>query len=120
MRDFSSDTSALSLNTATLGHNLNDHGAGWPTERVIDACAANGVALELNANPLRLDIDYTWLPYAIEKEVYVSINPDAHSKEGIHHTRFGVLAARKGGLPKSRCLNAHSCEYFEKWLRSRR
>lgn len=42
MRDFSDDTSALALNTATLGHNLDGHGAGWPVERVIDACAARG------------------------------------------------------------------------------
>lgn len=42
MRDFSADTSALSLNTATFGHNLDGHGAGWPIERVIDACAKHG------------------------------------------------------------------------------
>ncbi|MCC1482291.1 sugar phosphate isomerase/epimerase family protein [Roseibaca sp. Y0-43] len=42
MRDFSADTSALALNTATLGHNLDGYGAGWPLERVIDACAAHG------------------------------------------------------------------------------
>lgn len=42
MRDFSEDTSALALNTATLGHNLDGYGAGWPLERVIDTCAAQG------------------------------------------------------------------------------
>lgn len=42
MRDFSNDISALALNTATLGHNLPGHGAGWPPERVIEACAARG------------------------------------------------------------------------------
>lgn len=42
MRDFSSNTSALSLNTATLGHNLDGHGAGWPVERIIDACSERG------------------------------------------------------------------------------
>ena len=43
MRDFSNDISALALNTATLGHNLEGHGAGWSPERVIDACAERGV-----------------------------------------------------------------------------
>jgi sugar phosphate isomerase/epimerase len=43
MRDFSNDHSALALNTATLGHNLDGHGAGWPVERVIDACAERGL-----------------------------------------------------------------------------
>lgn len=42
MRDFSSDTSALALNTATLGHNLDHHGAGWTPEQVVDACASLG------------------------------------------------------------------------------
>lgn len=42
MRDFSSDRHALALNTATLGHNLDGYGAGWPVERVIDACATRG------------------------------------------------------------------------------
>lgn len=42
MRDFSNDHSALALNTATLGHNADGHGAGWPVERVIDACAERG------------------------------------------------------------------------------
>ena len=43
MRDFSTDTSALALNTATLGHNLEGHGAGWSPEQIIDACAARGM-----------------------------------------------------------------------------
>lgn len=42
MRDFSQDTTALALNTATLGHNLDGFGAGWSPEQVIDACAARG------------------------------------------------------------------------------
>ncbi|MBA8822548.1 sugar phosphate isomerase/epimerase [Ochrobactrum sp. P6BSIII] len=42
MRDFSQDHSALALNTASLGHNLDGHGAGWSPERLIDACAARG------------------------------------------------------------------------------
>ena len=42
MRDFTNDTSALALNTATLGHNLDGHGTGWSPEQIIDACAARG------------------------------------------------------------------------------
>lgn len=44
MRDFCQDHPALALNTATLGHNLEGHGAGWSPEQVIDACAARGMA----------------------------------------------------------------------------
>lgn len=43
MRDFSNDLSALALNTATLGHNLDGYGAGWEPERVVDACAERGI-----------------------------------------------------------------------------
>jgi hypothetical protein len=43
MRDFSRDLSALSLNTASLGHNLDGHGLGWSPERTVDACAARGL-----------------------------------------------------------------------------
>lgn len=93
---------------------------GYPIDhrKVIDACAANGVAIELNANPLRLDIDYSWLEYCMEKEVWVAINPDAHSRAQVDYVRYGVLAARKGALRTSSCLNALSGEEFERWLRA--
>lgn len=91
---------------------------GYPIDhkKVIDACAENGVAIELNANPYRLDLDWTWIPYALEKGVLISVNPDAHSKEGIHDMHFGVLSARKGGLTAETCLNAKPLAAFEKWL----
>lgn len=92
---------------------------GYPIDhrKVIDACAANGVAIELNANPLRLDIDYTWLDYCMEKGVWVAINPDAHSRAQVGYVRYGVYAARKGGLKASQCLNALSLEEFSAWLK---
>lgn len=91
---------------------------GYPIDhkKVIDACAENGVAIELNANPYRLDLDWTWIPYALEKGVLIAVNPDAHSKEGIHDMRFGVLSARKGGLTAAACLNAKPLSAFEQWL----
>jgi DNA polymerase (family 10) len=93
---------------------------GYPVfeKKMMDACAANGVAIELNANPQRLDIDWTWIPYAMEKGIQVSINPDAHSKESIHYVRYGVSAARKGLLHRSACLNVLTTAEFEKWLRT--
>ncbi len=85
-------------------------------KKVIDACAANNVFIELNANPQRLDLDWTWIPYALDKHVKVSINPDAHSKESIHYIKYGVAAARKGGLTKDMCLNTLNKEAFDLWL----
>lgn len=91
---------------------------GYPIDhrKVIDACAANGVVIELNANPLRLDMDYHWMEYCMETDVLVSINPDAHSRSQVDLIKYGVIAARKGGLKKSYCLNALPLTAFEKWI----
>jgi DNA polymerase (family 10) len=82
---------------------------------VIDACAAHQVAIEINANPLRLDLDYTWIPYALSKGVFLSINPDAHTPKGIHDLEYGVLMARKGGLPVSKNLSSMTCSELLAW-----
>ncbi len=87
-------------------------------EKVIDACAANGVTIELNAHPYRLDLDWKWIYKAMQKGVWISVNPDAHEKEGYHDMYFGTLSARKGGLTKQRTLNALDLPSFEKWLQS--
>lgn len=91
---------------------------GYPIDhkKVIDACAANNVAIELNAHPYRLDIDWTWIPYCMEKEVLISINPDAHEVDGLGDIQWGVSAARKGMLTKEYCLNAKSLEEFTAWV----
>jgi len=85
---------------------------GYPIDhkKVIDACAANGVSIELNAHPYRLDIDWRWIPYCREKGVLISINPDAHHRDGLKDMQWGVVAARKGRLTKEGCLNALALE----------
>ncbi len=91
---------------------------GYPINhmKVIDACAANNVVIELNANPQRLDIDWNWVPYCMEKGIKIAINPDAHSKEAIHYIKWGVAVARKGGLTPDMCLNTLSKQEFIDWL----
>lgn len=92
--------------------------SGYPIdhEKVIAACAAHKVAIELNAHPYRLDIDWRWVYRAMEQGVMISINPDAHEKEGIGDMRYGTLAARKGMLKRQFCLNALSLAEFEAYL----
>ncbi|GAB5551378.1 MAG: helix-hairpin-helix domain-containing protein [Saprospiraceae bacterium] len=87
---------------------------GYPIDHkaIIDACAEFRVSIELNANPYRLDLDWSWIPYAMEKGVLISINPDAHSTAGIHHIPYGIASARKGGLDAQNCLNARGLEAF--------
>ncbi|MFN7115598.1 MAG: PHP domain-containing protein [Saprospiraceae bacterium] len=110
--------------TTMLGHptgRLLLSREGYPIDhaKIIDACAANGVAIELNANPYRLDLDWSWIPYALEKGVKIAINPDAHSTAGIHDIHYGVLSARKGGLDAVNCVNALSAAAFANFIRRR-
>lgn len=99
--------------TTILGHltgRLLLSRAGYPVNhrKIIDACAANKVIIEINANPYRLDIDWRWIPYCLEKGVLLSINPDAHSTAGINDVKYGVFAARKGKLTKEHTLNTRT------------
>ena len=95
---------------------------GYPIhhKKIIDACAANNVIIELNAHPYRLDIDWGWIPYCIEKGVKISINPDAHQKEGLKDMRYGIYSARKGMLDNKNCFNALSLEEIEKYFNKRK
>ena len=95
---------------------------GYPIDhkKIIDACAANGVVIEINANPYRLDLDWRWIDYAMNKNVKLSINPDAHECEGYHDMYYGVCVARKGGLTKEMCLNSMNLEEISKYFQSRK
>lgn len=81
---------------------------GYPIDhqKIIDACAANGVIIELNADPHRLDMDWRWIPYALEKGVMIALNPDAHSTGGYLNMHYGAAVARKGGLTRDMTFNA--------------
>ena len=91
---------------------------GYPIDHqlIIDACVANNVVIELNANPLRLDLDWTWIPYLLERGGMISINPDAHHKEQIHYMKYGVAVARKAGLTVDGCLNTMDLDQFDSWV----
>jgi DNA polymerase (family 10) len=93
--------------------------SGYPVNyrKIIDACAANGVVIEVNANPYRLDMDWSQIPYALEKGVMISINPDAHSIKEIDNIKWGVAAARKGGLTKAMTWNAQPLDKIIKYLK---
>ena len=107
--------------TTILGHmtgRLLLSRPGYPVDhrQVIDACAKHRVAIEINANPRRLDIDWRWIDYALEKDVLLSINPDAHDISEFYNCRYGVLAAQKGALPKHKNLSSFSLTAFENFL----
>ena len=94
---------------------------GYPVnhQKIIDACAANNVVIELNAHPRRLDIDWRFINAALDKNVLISINPDAHSIDGFDDCRFGVLSAQKTLLTKEQNLSSFSLQQFESFLKKK-
>ncbi|MEN9523241.1 MAG: polymerase/3-5 exonuclease PolX [Bacteroidota bacterium] len=107
--------------TTILGHptgRLLLSREGYPInhKKIIDACAANNVIIELNASPYRLDMDWQWIPYAIEKNVMISINPDAHDLSGIDDIKYGIAAARKGFLYSVKCFNSKGLREIENYF----
>jgi len=111
--------------TTMLGHptgRLLLKREGYPIDhqKVIDACAANGVIIEINANPWRLDLDWRWVHYATEKGVSIAINPDAHEMQGYLDMVYGIHIARKGGLTKKLTFNALDREEIEKYFFERK
>jgi len=87
---------------------------------IIEAAAATGTIIELNANPRRLDMDWRWWPLAIEKGVKCSINPDAHSTHGLQDLAFGVRIARKGWLTRNDVVNCLPLGEIEAVLQKKR
>ena len=111
--------------TTILGHptgRLLLSRAGYPLDfkRIIDACASNKVAIEINSNPLRLDLDWRWHQYALEKGVLLAINPDAHRTEGFLDMQYGINVARKGGLTKEMCLNSFTLAEIEHYFKNKK
>lgn len=111
--------------TTILGHptgRLLLSRKGYPLDHkvIIDTCAEHNVVIEINAHPRRLDIDWRWVDYAMERGVLLSINPDAHSIDGYRDTYYGVMVAQKGGLTATRNLSSFTREQLETFLEKQR
>ncbi|MFN3190838.1 MAG: DNA polymerase/3'-5' exonuclease PolX [Aureliella sp.] len=87
-------------------------------QAVFDAAIAHGKSLELNASPRRLDLSEMHLMQAAEMGIPITINTDAHAKEGMSVMRFGITQARRAGLTKEQVLNTWDLERLLEWLRS--
>ncbi|TGQ19264.1 DNA polymerase/3'-5' exonuclease PolX [Mesorhizobium sp. M00.F.Ca.ET.217.01.1.1] len=97
--------------TTIIGHMtgrqlLRRPGYDLDIDKVLRTCARYGVAVEINAHPWRLDLDWRWHQKALDYGCIFSINPDAHSIRELDHMHWGVEMARKGGVPRTRVLNA--------------
>lgn len=111
--------------TTILGHLtgrqvMRRPGYDIDVEKVLQACARHGVAVEINAHPWRLDLDWRWHQAALDFGRMISINPDAHSIRELDHMHWGVEMARKGGVPPDRVLNARTLAQIIQYLRRRR
>ena len=89
-------------------------------EKVIDAAAANGVALEINSQPYRLDISDSHARLARDRGVKITINSDAHEVDALGFTRWGVLTARRAWLDPGDVLNTLPVAQFRRALRRNR
>jgi len=99
---------------------LGREGYAFDLDRVLDACAQHGTAVELNANPHRLDLDEASIPQALRRGIPLAIDPDAHSLTGIEDVIFGVGAARRAGVRRTQVLTALPVEAFRAWCAKRR
>jgi len=95
---------------------------GYPVDRqqIIDACAAHNVVIELNAHSRRLDMDWRFIPAALNKNVLISIDPDAHAVDAFHDIRYGVLVAQKGRLTAKQNLSSFTVRQFEAFLETQK
>ena len=84
--------------------------------KIIDCAAETRTVIELNCNPRRLDMDWRWWKRARDLGVLCSINPDAHSRDALHHLGIGVRVARKGWLRREDVLNTLSVGDVEAFL----
>ncbi len=110
--------------TTVIGHltgRLLLSRAGYPVQvdKVVDAAVANGVALEINANPRRLDMDWRHLRAAADKGARFAIGTDAHRISGLSNMRFGVAIARKGGLEPEQIVNCYPVQEIIRWRAAR-
>ncbi len=96
---------------------LGRKGYDLDMERVIREAAKYDVAIEINAHPQRLDIDWRFGPQLRAAGTKVSVNPDAHEVAGFEDTIYGAWMAQKALLPGSVVVNSWTTEQVESWLR---
>lgn len=86
---------------------------------IFEAAVQHGVALEINANPHRLDLEARYARRAVQLGIPLAINTDAHSDTQMDLMSFGVLTARRGWVEAAHVLNTWPLERFEQWLNRR-
>ena len=110
------------------------HILGHPTGRMINrreglqpdvqalaqAAAETDTALEINANPMRLDLRDVHVRAAMNAGALIAVNTDAHRPEHFAYLRYGILTGRRGWLTADRCINTWSSDELDRWLKAKR
>ncbi|WP_441001037.1 DNA polymerase/3'-5' exonuclease PolX [Fodinibius sp. SL11] len=99
---------------------LQRDGSDLDMNELIELAADHNTAIEINANPYRLDLDWRHGNKAKEVGLMSSINPDAHSKKGIDYISYGVRIARKAKFEKERILNTKPANELMEWFQNHR
>jgi DNA polymerase (family 10) len=99
---------------------LEREGYGLDMKKILETAAETGTMIEINANPLRLDMDWRWWKRAAEMGILTSINPDAHHRDELKNIWYGVKVARKGWLERANVINTYSLEEVKRVLRKKR
>ena len=94
--------------------------ADFDVSALLQACKRSGCAVELNANPARLDLAVEWLREAKELGVLVSIAADAHAADELDNLDHGIALARRAGLGIDDVLNTRSADDVLAWVVHRR
>lgn len=97
----------------------NREGADLDMDAILQAAAEHQVALEINSNPARLDLDDVYARRAIEMGIPLSINTDAHTASDLDLLMFGVATARRGWVEARHVINTRKPEALIKWLDNR-
>ncbi len=97
---------------------LDREGYAVDIDSIIEAAARCGVALEINAHPSRLDLDWRHVKKARDHGVQIAVNTDAHSVGGLDHLGYGIGIARKGWLRAADIPNVLSREAIAAWFQS--
>ena len=97
---------------------LDREGYDVDVDQIIEAAARCGVAIEINAHPARLDIDWRHVKKARDHGVQIAVNTDAHSTGGLDNLPYGIGIARKGWLRAKDVPNALNCEAIATWFHS--
>jgi DNA polymerase (family X) len=110
--------------TCIIGHPtgrllLKREGSKIDMPRIIEAAAAANTAIEINASPWRLDLDWRWGKKASSVSLYTAICPDAHSTDGLDDAKYGISIARKSGFSRNMVLNTKNADALLQWFSSK-